>query len=366
MKTGKSLMELAAEIERQSQSRKDYVAPTQKLEMIVTDESHVAMGTADAPHVPILRMHNGSTTDLRIGELAHRQIGERLQIPAKFYDRLLTNHPDVLAHNVNALFQREPETRLIRTLDGRARAFLSDRYQRIDNHHVAEVVLPVLSQTTDIEVLSAEITERRMYIKAVTHAIRGEVKSKRVGDFVEAGVMISNSEVGLGAVSVVPFFHFLWCTNGMVRNKLASRSAHIGTKVEGDEFASILADDTRAVLDRGVLLKIRDVVRAAMDEVKFREAIDAMQETTTQMVKGDPAKAIEVLADDFVLAEAERSSVLRHLIEGGDLSRYGLINAVTRTAEDSMSYDRATEIETLGGRLLDLPAANWARIAEAA
>jgi hypothetical protein len=91
-----------------------------------------------------------------------------------------------------------------------------------------------------------------------------------------------------------------------------------------------------------------------------------MQQQTQQVVRGDPAKAIEVLADDFGMSDGERSSVLRHLIEGGDLSRYGLMNAVTRTAEDLESYDRATEFETMGGRVLDLPKAQWERVAEAA
>ena len=33
---------------------------------------------------------------------------------------------------------------MVRTLDGKARAFLSDRYHRIDNEQIAEAVLPVL------------------------------------------------------------------------------------------------------------------------------------------------------------------------------------------------------------------------------
>jgi hypothetical protein len=119
-------------------------------------------------------------------------------------------------------------------------------------------------------------------------------------------------------------------------------------------------------LDRGILLKVRDVVRAAMSEVEFRKWVDKIQDTTEQMVQGDPIKAIEVLANDFGMAETERSSVLRHLIEGGDLSRYGLIQAVTRTAEDLPSYDRATQFEEMGGRLVELPASDWKRIAEAA
>lgn len=365
MKTGRTLSELAAEIERQSKAKIDYIANSSKLEMVPTGwtgegESH---RRADVS----LAMHNGSTTTMKIGDLAHRQIADRLQIPAKYYDRMRVEQPELLATNVNRWFQANPEKRLVRTLDGAARAFLSDIYQRIDNYPVASTVLPVLAETPGVEVLSSDITDRKLYIKAVTHSVRAEIKSKRVGDFVEAGVIITNSEVGLGRLTVDPFFHFLWCTNGMVRNKEGMKKSHVGTRLDADDdFAGILADDTRRVLDQGILLKVRDMVRNAMSQVSFDAAIAKMQATTAQMVTGNPTAAIEVLADDFALAEGEKSSVLRHLIEGGDLSRYGLMNAVTRTAEDVDSYDRATEIETLGGRLLDLSAANWSRIAEAA
>jgi len=71
-------------------------------------------------------------------------------------------HPDVLASTVNALFQREPDQRMIRTLDGRVRAFLSDRYRPLDNDELAEVVFPTLANL-DVEILSCEITERRLY-----------------------------------------------------------------------------------------------------------------------------------------------------------------------------------------------------------
>lgn len=361
MKQGKSISELAAEIERQAAAKVDYIADTRKLAMVIP------AGVTQENPAPVLTMQNGETHVMSIGGTAHDQIGARVGIPAKYYDRMLKESPALLAHNVNHWLQNQPEKRLIRTLDGRARAFLSNRYQRIDNNHVAETVLPILAGTPDIQVMSSEITESRLYIKAVTHSVRAEVKSRRVGDFVEAGVLISNSEIGLGAITVTPFFYFLACTNGMVRNKEGLKGRHVGTAYEGDSnLAEILADDTRKVLDRGVLLKVRDVVRAALDETRFQEAIARMQDSTAQRIEGDPAKAIEVLADDLGINDGERPSVLRHLIEGGDLSRYGLMNAVTRTAEDLPSYDRATEFETMGGRILDLPAANWARIAQAA
>lgn len=363
MKTGKSLVELATEIERQSKAKVDYIADTRKLEMVAFTKPDTAPRYAGVDLV----MENGTTHTMKVGPLAHDQIATRLQIPSRYYQRMLSESPELLASNVNHWFQEQPEKRMVRTLDGTARAFLSNRYQRIDNVHVAEVVLPVLSGTPGIEVVSAEVTDRRLYIKAVTHAVRAKVESRRVGDFVEAGVMISNSEVGLGAIQVMPFFHFLVCTNGMVRNKEGMRSAHIGTKIDGDEhLAAILADDTKLVMDRAVLMKVRDVVRAAMDADRFMEAIRLMEATTKQMVTGDPAKAIELLADDFSITDGERSGILRHLIEGGDLSRYGVMNAVTRTAEDLPDYDRATEFEMIGGRILDLPQGAWSRIAQAA
>lgn len=352
MKNGKSIIELATEIQRQAKSKVDYISDTRNLKM--------------DPDLKLV-IPNGETKRLDVNDQAHRQIGDRIGIPAKYYDRMRSEAPQLLADNVNHWLREQPETRLVRTLDDKVRAFLSNRYQRIDNNHVAEVVLPVLSQTEGIEIMSAEITESRLYIKAVTHRVRAEVKSRRVGDVVEAGVMISNSEIGMGSIQVQPFFYFLACLNGMVRNKEGMRAAHLGTRLDADEnIAAILADDTRKLMDRSVLLKVRDVVRAAMDAARFQQAIDAMQQQTQQVVSGNPAKAIEVLADDFGMTDTEQSSVLRHLIQGGDLSRYGLMNAVTRTAEDLGDYDRATEFETMGGRILDLPKSQWERLAQAA
>jgi hypothetical protein len=147
MKQGRSIMELAAEIDRQSHAKKDYVADTRKLEMETVFQPGGNPTTA-------LKIVNGEDTRMPIGQTAHRQIAERVQIPAKYYDRMMVEAPGLLVENVNHWFKNSPDRRLIRTLDGRARAFLSDRYQRIDNNHIAEAVLPVLSETKDIKIVS--------------------------------------------------------------------------------------------------------------------------------------------------------------------------------------------------------------------
>uniref|UniRef100_B8HYZ5 Uncharacterized protein n=1 Tax=Cyanothece sp. (strain PCC 7425 / ATCC 29141) TaxID=395961 RepID=B8HYZ5_CYAP4 len=42
---------------------------------------------------------------------------------------------------------------------------------------------------------------------------------------------------------------------------------------------------------------------------------------------------------------------------------YGLLNAITRTAQDVSSYDRATELEAIGSKVLSLPQSVWHEIA---
>lgn len=46
--------------------------------------------------------------------------------------------------------------------------------------------------------------------------------------------------------------------------------------------------------------------------------------------------------------------ILGHLIAGGDLSLYGLANAVTRHAQDVQSYDRSTELEATGYKIITM------------
>ena len=56
-----------------------------------------------------------------------------------------------------------------------------------------------------------------------------------------------------------------------------------------------------------------------------------------------------------MLTENERGDILRQLFMGGDNSRYGLVNAVTAASKIAKSYERATDLERIGGEILSLP-----------
>ena len=106
-----------------------------------------------------------------------------LKIPAPYYDRMRNDFPDLLTSNVNGWLAKEPENRrMLRTLDGTTRAFLSDRYRRIDNYEVAQTVLPIIGSMDGASVESCELTESKMYIKVVNQRITAEIAK---GDVVQ-------------------------------------------------------------------------------------------------------------------------------------------------------------------------------------
>lgn len=344
MKQGKTLQELAAEILRQRESRRDFVADTRHMRM--TPESS-------------LRLENGSSDlSFAIAPVAHNQIAQRLEIPKRFYDRMLDKHPDVLATTVNALFQREPDQRMIRILDGRVRAFLSDRYRPLDNDELAEVVFPALSEL-DVEILSCEITERRLYIKFASVSLEREV---RVGDTIRAGGVLSNSEVGLGSLRIDDLDYRLVCLNGMIRETV-SRTSHLGraTGMGGIDASEFFKDETRAADDRALMLKLRDTVRGMFSPERFEARIIQYQKAAEEKIE-QPIETVQVLQRRLALTDNQRDSILTHLLQGHDLSQWGLANAVTRASQGVKDYDEATELEKLGGRVIELSAQDWSRI----
>ena len=67
----------------------------------------------------------------------------------------------------------------------------------------------------------------------------------------------------------------------------------------------------------------------------------------------------ELTTKEYGNSEAESKGILGHLIAGGDLSLYGLANAVTRQAQDVESYDRSTELEATGYKIITMAPALW-------
>jgi hypothetical protein len=354
MKQGRSLKDFAGEITAQANAKKDYIVPTGMI--VMTDDNKVSFGPGVMP----------------VSDLTHTQIAAHVGIPKPYYDKMRKDAPDLLASNVNRWFTKYPAARMVRTLRGEARAFLSDSYRPLDNVDLAEAVLPVL-QDLDVQILSCEITERRLYIKAVDKRIERDIpaggkmgEGHHIFDTLCPAITIGNSEVGDGAMAVQTSVWTKQCTNMATFAERSVRRTHVGAKHEiAEGLYALLSDETRRVSDHAIWLQVRDVVKAAFDRARFDALVDTVIDTTHQPIR-DAVKVVELTAKKFGVTEGERTSILQHLIEGGDLSRYGLFNAVTRTAEDLPDYDRASAFERLGGQIVELPRHEWDELAVAA
>lgn len=356
MKKGKSLQELAVELDRQNKTKRDFVAET----------SAISVSTK-SPH------SNNAAIDVSVGsetfgatEHFHGQLSGYTDVPKKYYDRMLKQAPQLLTANVNHWLQQQPERRLVRTLDGYARALLSERYRPLDNYDLAEVALPALIKT-GCRVESCDVTDTNLYIKAVTERIQYDVK---VGQTVQAGIVISNSEVGRGTLQVSPLLYTLQCANGMIAADSSLRKYHVGrgTRYDFEGAVEFYRDETRLADDKAFWLKVRDTVESALNQIDFEKLVRKLQMASDDKLTEDPIKVIELSQRRLGVAfnENESASILGHLLAGGDLSRYGLHSAVTRAAQDVPSYERATELERVGGRIIELPRSDWENIAIAA
>lgn len=361
MKAGLSLSQLAAEIERQAESKIDYVAPSKQLAMIAP------LQLGEERFEP--RLNVGAEASLALNKHAHRQLGEYLGIPAGYYDRMLAQQPALLAHNANVWLGASEDKRMVRVLDDRVRAILSDRYRPLENFDLAKAIFPVL-QKLDLMVLSADVTETKLYIKAVDRRIQLDVPTgRRMGDgthvffdTVSPAITISNSEVGNGSLSVLTSIFTKVCTNLATLGPVL-RKYHIGGKQgDGDEIQALLSDRTKSLSDAAVFAQVRDVVAAAFDEARFKARTDELAAAAEDRVPVEVAPAIvTVVAKTVGLNEGEKKGVLTRLIEGGDWTRYGVHAAITRHAEDVRDYDRASELEAIGGKVIELPKADWRR-----
>ncbi len=344
MKQGMTIQQAATEIMRQSEAKADYLVNTANLHMETCDGA------------PALRLLDESGIDrvepLDILPTAHRQMGDYLNIPRKYYDRMLQENTGLLAQNVNSWLQRGPEQRMIRTIDGRARAFLSNRYRRIDNIDIARITLPIIQEIPDVIYESCNLSDDYMYIKVVNPRLTAEVVP---GDIVQAGVVISNSETGQGAVCVQPLIYRLVCRNGMVVNEARTRRNHIGRVSSADENLLIYSDATLEADDKAFIMKVQDTVRAAVDEARFTRVLDKLRKSKEKKLNtADIPSVVKLAASNLHLTEAEGDGVFQHLIQDADYTLYGLANAVTRYSQDVADYDRASKLEEVGYQIITM------------
>jgi len=316
------------------------------------------------PRGVMLQMNNPRTNQSEpfgLNNLAHTQIAQHLGIPKKYYDTLTQEQPDLLVQNINDRMKFNPSDRMIRTLNGKLRAFLSNGYRAIDTDQLFEAVWPTISGL-DLQVKSAKLTERQFYLKAVHREMTGEIG---VGQIMRAGFMMKASDVGCGEIQVCRWYEELRCTNGWVVEKTLGQR-HIGRKTEVgniDNSREHFTDETRQAEDNAFVLKFRDSVSAIFNPAEFDKSLDRFREAKQAVITVPIDEAVEYVADKYRFTDTEKGSVLDHLARSGDPTKFGLGAAITRAAEDLEDYDRSTEFEARGTQLVDMTSKEWNKFA---
>lgn len=300
---------------------------------------------------------------------AHRDIAGRLDVPSKYWQRIVRDHPGLAASTHNTLAAASGATALYRLLrDGDSyvlRAQLSDRYGVFDNFTVLQAVgegLRAAGQDLDDAKIDVDLTSDRFRMRIVLPSVVALAPDLLAGyrspfrpggepsPVVFAGVEIGNSETGGGAFSIAPRAEFEICSNGMTRTQDLIRQVHLGSRL--DEGVVDWSEKTRRLVVDLLASKVSDAVtQFASTDYLERMLADA------RAAKGIEAGAdtIERISTAHQLSEVETKSVMDMFLKGADPTLFGVAQAVTAAAQTVSDSDRQTEMEAMFFEIVNGP-----------
>lgn len=263
---------------------------------------------------------------------------------------------------------REPQGKsvLVRALKdadggevGTARALLSNAYKIIDHVDTLRAAMSGMRAAGlgAENVTQCDLTARRMYVVVECPEVRAAAATllkdyvspfsgNRGADnpLVHAGFVLTNSEVGDGTYSLFPRIVAEVCTNGMTIKKDvgALTQRHLGARLDDGliNYSSATHEANREVIRR----MSEDTVRAFLSTDYLTSVIQKLEEKA-----GEPVKQPEVTIKEVTRKleiPALYDDVLAHFIKGADLSRGGVMHAVTAAAQSAdIDADTAFRME---------------------
>lgn len=374
MKQGKTLTELAARLTHIQTTKRDFAVPVSQLQMTLEGALTFPLSRPQHSTPSILETHahasSHSMNAFALNRWSGAQLASYTEIPKNYFDRLQSENKSLLADCVNhSLIQASKsnprDSRLIRTIDGHVRGFLSAKYRMLDSYDLLETCLPVLIDN-QFEVVSSELTESRMYLKVSSPKVQAEVKQ---GDVVQYGVMIQTSDVGASSLKVEPYITRLVCMNGMVMES-TFRKAHLGSSRVERDVQELLTNETKRLNDAAFFATVRDYLTASMKPEMFELEVNKMRIAAEQPIKNFNLEQVVELTMDAVKVTGDniKTGILHALAngnEGAGLTKWGLVNSITRAsyAVEDLDYDQATSLERAGGAILNMGKVPWERIA---
>ena len=162
-----TLTALMMKVQDQAARSADYLAPTNDLLKTTTLDGK--------PQIVIEANRGVPTKRFDINDTAFGQIATHAGIDTRTARRLQSNYPREFDNLTNAIWQKEPTRRMIRThsaadpmgssTDGTARAFVSDKFKTFDNVNLLEACLPqLMDNPAQFQVVSADVSEKPLFL----------------------------------------------------------------------------------------------------------------------------------------------------------------------------------------------------------
>jgi hypothetical protein len=365
-----TLQDLATLLRDQQARKADIVAPAAAIRArsgrLVIDDSAPELG----PDGVTMTACSYTPTDV-----CDQGIADKLGIPAAYLRRMREQRPDLYDANVNGWLDGDDRKFLLRCLrasgphgGGVARAFLSDGYKIIDNLDVLLAVLDGIRQSNvPVEVDGCDLTDRRMYVRVVCEQVRTLAPALLAGyrspftgvsgadnPVVFSGFMLTNSETGCGAFSLVPRLVVEVCRNGMTITRDAMRAVHLGERL--DEGVVTWSGNTQEKTLALITAKTTDAVSTFLDPSYVERAVRELEKNAGHPVT-DPQEAVRVVSQRLRFTDAQQAGILTHFIRGGDVTAGGVMHAVTSVAQTLPDADTAHEMDSQAVRALGIAAA---------
>lgn len=394
-----SLQDLAALLTEQQAAKHDVVAPASAIRS--ENGLIIVQGAGEATPDPIRGLVEGPGV-FRPTSVFDEGVADKLGIPVAYLRRLRAERVDLYDANINGWLRGaatehphqfvdgDARSFLLRCFKGDdggagiARAFLSDSYKTIDNLDVLMAALTGVRESgTEIKVLGADLTDRRMYVKIAAPGISvlapallegyrnplngqpphwGFAAAAREGHGYEpgtepvvfAGFEISNSETGGGAFVLTPRLVVEICGNGLKITIDALRSVHLGGKL--DEGIVKWSDETQEKQVALITAKAKDAVKTFLNPEYVTRTVRALEAKAGVPIE-NPAEAVQAIGAKLAFSKEQIAGVLDHFIKGGQVTAGGVMQAITSYAQVIEDADVASELEGQAVKALELAAA---------
>lgn len=291
----------------------------------------------------------------------HNQVSDKLGIPKKYYERMMVEYPALLEENINGWLSKGEATKyLLRTWEKTGdeanivRAFLSNRYKLLDNYDVLFAALDAIKEMgikDKIKITKAEVTEKRMYLHITcpeiehdaTDFLKNYLKDNdAVGNGIISGLVITNSEVGLGTFEVRPRAVIVKCANGLIAIDDRFKKIHLGGRMEEGEI--VWSENTKQANYKLIMSQTKDAVKTYLSAEYLGKMVAKIAEANKIKLEF-PYDTVQNVCKELSISDAHRKSILNYFMEDGDLKASGVFQAITREAQN-MDADTQFEIES--------------------